>query len=367
MDVLGLTTSDWIELGWSVLAVLLTALLGYRLIRWILRRVLGIITSRTSNELDNQLLSGLSFPSYFLVLVLVTQFVVERLSFLPQRWAPTIDDVFYALYALVIFSMLWRSVHILMSWYAQEVAPHTDTHLDEQMVPFFRRLALIALLLIFTIVLLSHYKVDVSGLVATLGVGSLAVALAAKETLSDTLAGFVIMVDRPFRIGDRIEIQDLSTWGDVVDIGLRSSRIRTRDNRMVIIPNSIIGKSLIVNHAYPNTEYRIEIHIGVDYGVDIEQARRSLIEAVSSVKGVLSDHPVEALFLEFGDSALIFRVRWWIESYVDTRRMFDKVNTAIYHRLKQDGIGIPYPQRVLHHQFDSQSRPLQLERVNRPG
>jgi MscS family membrane protein len=365
MDFLGLSTQDWISVGWSALAVLLTALFGFRIIRWILRRALGVITSRTSTELDDRLLSGLSAPSYFLVLVLVMQLAVERLSFLPQGWAPTIEDAFYALYALVIFSMLWRSVHILMSWYAEDVAPHTDTHLDEQMVPFFRRLALIALLLIFTIVLLSHYEVDVSGLVATLGVGSLAVALAAKETLSDTLAGFVIMVDRPFRIGDRIEIQDLNTWGDVVDIGLRSSRIRTRDNRMVIIPNSIIGKSLIVNHAYPDSEYRIEIHIGVDYGADIEHARRSLIGAVSEVDGVLSDHPVEALFLEFGDSALVFRVRWWIESYVDTRRMFDKVNTAIYHRLKQDGIGIPYPQRVLHHQFDSETSPLRLERVTR--
>ncbi len=266
--------------------------------------------------------------------------------------------MFYGLYSLAIFVTAARLISGLLHWYATDVAPSTDTQLDEQMVPFFRRIALILMTLIFGIILLDHYQVDVTGLVTTLGVGSLAVALAAKETLSDTLAGFVIMVDRPFRIGDRIEIQDLDTWGDVVDVGLRSSRIRTRDNRMVIIPNSIIGKSLIVNHSYPDSMYRIQIHIGVGYGTDVEHARRTIIEAVEKVEGVLADHPVEALFLEFGDSAMVFRVRWWLDSYEDTRRMFDRVNTAIYARLNEEGIEIPAPQREIRHRFDAQVHPL---------
>ena len=171
------------------------------------------------------------------------------------------------------------------------------------------------------------------------------------------------MFDRPYRIGDRIEVQDLDTWGDVVDIGLRSTRIRTRDNRMVIIPNSVIGKSLIVNYSYPDTKYRIEIQIGIGYGSEIEHARKTLIEAVENVEGVLEDHPVEALFLEFGDSALIFRVRWWLDSYYDTRRMFDRVNTAMYDALRREGIDIPMPQREIHHRFNSKMDPIKVEQV----
>jgi small-conductance mechanosensitive channel len=159
------------------------------------------------------------------------------------------------------------------------------------------------------------------------------------------------MIDRPFRIGDRVELLDLDTWGDVMDIGLRSTRIRTRDNRMVIVPNSVIAKSLIVNHSYPDDTYRLEIELGVAYGTDLEEARQVLIEAVSNVDGVLTSEPVEALFLQFGDSALIFRVRWWLDSYVDTRRMFDKVNTAMYNALNEAGIEIPFPQQVIHHQL----------------
>jgi small-conductance mechanosensitive channel len=137
----------------------------------------------------------------------------------------------------------------------------------------------------------------------------------------------------------------------VVDVGLRSCRIRTRDNRMVIVPNSVIGKSLVVNYSYPDTQYRIQIHVGVDYGTDIELARQTMIDAVRDVEGVLPDRKVEALFLEFGEAAMIFRVRWWIESYVDTRRMFDRVNTALYHALNEAGIVLPGPQYAVYHKI----------------
>ena len=102
-------------------------------------------------------------------------------------------------------------------------------------------------------------------------------------------------IDHPLRIGDRIETQEPDTWGDVVDIGLRSSRISERDNRMVIIPNSVIGKSLIVNHAYPDSQYRNQMHVGIAYGSDLEQARQVMVKAVSQVEGVLPGRHTAAL------------------------------------------------------------------------
>jgi small-conductance mechanosensitive channel len=310
------------------------------------------LTHRTRSGLDDALLDAVRPALLFFVIVLGLRVAVVRLDFVPASWSDWLDTAFFVLNLIAGFILAWRLIFNLFVWYGNEMAARTETNLDEQLMPFFRRVALIVLSVIALIILLDRFSVDVSAFVTTLGIGSLAIALAAQETLSDTISGFVIMIDRPFRIGDRIEVQELNTWGDVVDVGLRSSRIRTRDNRMVIVPNSVIGKSLIVNHAYPDTQYRIEIHIGVAYGVDIELARQTLIEAVRDVEGVLPDYPVEALFLEFGDSALIFRVRWWLESYVDTRRMFDRVNTAIYKALNEAGIEIPFPQRDVHHKLD---------------
>jgi MscS family membrane protein len=344
MKFLGLTSDQWLQTGISVVLVLFVIVVGRWMVTLILDRSIRRIVGKTQTSLDDVLLDTIRLPLYWLLVILILRFAVERLDYINHDWQQGIDNVFYVLYFIVVFFFAWRFVGNLFNWYGKEIALQTDTDLDEQLLPFFSRVALIILAIIGIITLLGHFDVDVSAMVTTLGIGSLAIALAAQTALADTISGFMIMIDRPFRIGDRIEIRDFDTWGDVVDIGLRSSRIRTRDNRMVIVPNSVIGKSLVVNYSYPDSQYRIEIHIGVGYGTNLEFARQTMIDAVRKVEGVLQDKPVEALFLEFGDSALIFRVRWWIDSYVDTRRMFDAVNSALLHALEDAEIEVPSPQ-----------------------
>ena len=344
----GLSGQQWIEIGISVLILLGVLLLGRWIINFILEKLLFRITKRTKNNLDNQILDAARLPIYFLAVVLTLDTALRRLTFLTRGWNTWLNEGFFILYFLVGFIFAWRLVTHFFRWYEEEMTQKTETTLNKQLFPFFERIALILLGTIGIITLLSYFDINITAMVTTLGIGSLALALAAQSALEDSISGFLIMMDRPFRIGDRIELLDLDTWGDVVDIGLRSTRIRTRDNRMVVVPNSVIGKSLVINYAYPNDQYRLEIHIGVAYGTEIEKARQVMIETVQKVDGVLPDRSVEALFLEFGDSALIFRVRWWLESYVDTRRMFDRVNTALYNALKEENIQLPFPQLDVH-------------------
>jgi small-conductance mechanosensitive channel len=344
----GLSGQQWIEIGISVLILLGVLVLGRWIINLILEKLLFRITKRTKNNLDNQILNAARLPLYLLALVLALDTALRRLSFLPVDWNSWLKDSFFIFYFLVGFIFVWRLVTHFFSWYEEEIAQKTEATLNKQLFPFFERIVLILLSAIGIITLMSYFDINITAMVTTLGIGSLAVALAAQSALEDSISGFLIMMDRPFRIGDRIELMDLDTWGDVVDIGIRSTRIRTRDNRMVVVPNSVIGKSLVVNYAYPNDQYRLQIHIGVAYGTEIEKARQVMIEAVQKVDGVLQDRSVEALFLEFGDSALIFRVRWWLESYVDTRRMFDRVNTALYNALNEENIQLPNPQLDVH-------------------
>lgn len=346
---ISLTPGQWTDVGISVLIFLVTAFLGRWLINLIFTRVIRRLTGFTRSTLDDVLLDAVVPPLYWLAVIYAFQFSLNRLGFIFEQLQFDLDRVYFVLFLLIGFVVAWRLISMLAVWYERRLSTGDKMELARQLMPFLRRVALIILTVIVVIILLDYFSIEVSGLVATLGIGSLAIALAAQAALSDTVSGFVIMVDRPYRIGDRIEILDLDTWGDVEDIGLRSTRIRTRDNRMVIVPNSVINKSLIVNHSYPDEQYRLENHVGVAYGTDIEKAREVIIEAMKTVEGVLLDRPVEALFLEFGDSALIFRVRWWLDSYVDTRRMFDKVNTAIYKALNAANIEIPFPQRVVTH------------------
>ena len=352
MNWLALTQAQWTDIGISILIFLTIAFLGRWIIKFIFKRIIRRFTRHTKTTFDDALLEAIAPPFYWLTLVYAFKFSLNRLGFIFDKLDFDLNAFYFVLFWLIFSVLAWRLVTNLAKWYEAQLAATKEIELGEQLMPFLRRLLLIILTVIIAIIFLDYFNIEVGGFVATLGIGSLAIALAAQATLSDTINGFVIMFDRPFRIGDRIEMQELNTWGDVVDIGLRSTRIRTRDNRMVIVPNSVIGKSLIVNHSYPDTQYRIQIHIGVAYGTDVEKARQVIVDAVRQVEGVLPDRPVEALFIEFGDSALTFRVRWWLETYVDTRQMFDKVNTAIYKGLNEAKIDIPFPQRMVTYKMD---------------
>jgi small-conductance mechanosensitive channel len=124
---------------------------------------------------------------------------------------------------------------------------------------------------------------------------------------------------------------------------------------MVIVPNSTIGKNLVVNYTYPDPQYRVQTQVEIAYGTDIETARRVLVEAVRRVEGVLQDKPVEALYVEMGASAMIFRVRWWIDTYAYTRHVIDQVHTALQIALDEAGIESPFPTQTVKTRFTGQS------------
>jgi MscS family membrane protein len=348
MDVLLLTSEQWFDLGLSVFIVLATLFIGQRVVRFLLEKVIRRIVRKTETTFDDVILQAIVGPLNWLLILLVLKFSIKRLDFLPPTWNETLDTSFYILYFVLGAVFILRLVSAFFVWYSQHLKQREEMSLAAQMLPFIRRIVLILVGSIAIVSLLGHY-IDISALLTTLGVGSLAIALAAQTALEDLFNGLLIMFDRPYLIGDRIEIQQIDTWGDVVDIGLRSTRIRTRDNRFVVIPNSIMGRSMVINYSRPDTQYRIQIEIGLAYGTDIETARQTIIDAVRNVEGVLPERNVEALLLQFGESALVFRVRWWLDSYIDTRTMFDRVNTAIYAALNEAGIVFASPQLDTHH------------------
>jgi small-conductance mechanosensitive channel len=338
-EVLGLPVEDWINLGVSLVFVVAGILLG----TWLIKSVLRRLVRRTETEFDDLFLETIGSQLRWLVAIFVAEFSLSRLPFLSVDLRQILDEVFFFTYLVVGVIIAWKLLDFAVEWYRERVAPHEDRARFEPMVILAARIGRIIALILAVNVLLGHFGINITGLAATLGVVGLALSLAAQDTLSDAISGFIILADRPFRVGDRIEIQGLGTWGDVVDIGLRTTRIRTRDNRMVIVPNSTIGKNQVVNYSFPDPRFRVQTHVGIGYGADIERVRQIMIDTVRGIEGVLPDRPVDALYVEMGDSAMIFRVRWWIESYRDTRQMYDSIHTALQEALDAAGVDMPYP------------------------
>jgi small-conductance mechanosensitive channel len=329
---------DWLDLGVSVLMALVIGLLLSRLVYFGLEKA----AARTETKYDDAFLKIIRHQISIIFVVSGLHIGFLRLPFIDVTLKQWFTQSFIAVYVITATIILWRLIDLLVEWYQTEVEPERDPNQTDTLLILLHRIARVLLVSISAIMLLSLYNINVNALIAALGVGGLAISLAAQDTLSNVIAGVMIMIDQPFRVGDRIEIQGLGTWGDVVDIGLRTTRIRTRDNRLVIVPNNSIATDQVVNYTYPDPQYRIQIEIGVGYGQDIEDVRQVIIDAVSNVEGVLPNKPVDALYVEMGPSAMTFRVRWWIESFVDTRRMFDRVNTALQKALDEAKVLMPF-------------------------
>lgn len=340
----GLTGEDWINLLVSILVTLVSILLISRIVYFLLK----IVVQRTSTRYDELLLKKVRPQITWLIGLLALQISTLRLAFLEPIFKQWLYQISSSLYVIVIAIFLWKSLDVVFDWYRNEVETQHGEHRQDTILMLLHRIGKFFLITISVIMVLSINNVNVSVLIASLGVLGLAVSLAAQDSLANLISGVLIALDQPFRVGDRIEIQGLGTWGDVVDIGLRSTRIRTRDNILVIVPNSKIGGDQVINYTYPDPQFRIQMNINIPYGESVERVRELIVNTVRDVEGVLPDKPVEALYDEMGGTGMVFRIRWWIESYIDMRRMFDRVNTSLQQAFDEAGLGIPNPAYDIH-------------------
>src|SRR6185369_4813829 len=162
--------------------------------------------------------------------------------------------------------------------------------------------------------ILKHFNYDVFSVVAASLKNKLAIGLAAKDTLANMISGFTLMLDQPFRIGDRIQLSG-GQIGDVQDIGLRSTKIKTLDNQLLIIPNSDLCNTILTNQAFPDTRAKARINLGVAYGSDVDQVKTLLVATALEVDEVLRDPGPEAYFASFGESALQMALFFWVDEY----------------------------------------------------
>ena len=206
---------------------------------------------KISNKMWRQIRKRSLLPAIIgLLLCSLYVFYVLRIKFLiTETWKRNIGHAFFALGLIIVVYWLQRAAGAFFDWYKQNVASRTKTRLDEQFVPLFAKLTNVILWVIALIILLSHFGININALVATLGVGSLAIALAAQDTIANLIAGFLIMVDRPFKIGDRIKLPT-GEMVEVLEIGTRRSKFLSEDKAIIIVPNLDLSKKKIVNYTY---------------------------------------------------------------------------------------------------------------------
>ena len=344
IDLSDLTLETLLQSLITVVVVIIVAVLGSRFIYWVLRRLIR----RTDSEFDDQLLETIRPQIIWLLAAIGFQFVTNRAAFIS---GDVFQTIYFLLYWFVIVAIVWRSIDFAAAWYLDHYTKE-DHKLPESMVPLLKRISQIIVIFIASAMLLGYFGVNILAISAALGLGGFALALALKDTITNIISGFVLMFAQPFKVGDRIDVPAVDTWGDVVEIGMRATKVITRDNRLVIIPNSAVVDNQVINYSQPDPTYRLQTDIGISSSENIADVVRILQDSVQQVEGVLPDKNVDVLFTGFGESSNTFRVRWWVASYADKRRVTHKVCTAIQKAADKEGIDMPYTTYTLDNQVN---------------
>jgi len=311
---------------------------------WIISSVIGRIAQRSSNDFDDSLVDLVHRPVFLSFVLLGLGLAAYRLG-LPDAVEFLTVGLLKTIAIIVWFVALGALNNLLVTTLRRGRYSKIVQSGMLSLLHIVMKVVLAALAIYF---LFLSWNIDVTAWLASAGIVGLALSFAAKDTLSNLFAGVSIAVDAPYKTGDYI-ILDSGERGVVTEIGLRSTRILTRDDIEITVPNGIIGNSTIVNEAGgPPSQHRIRTAVGVAYGSDIDHVIDTLQEVAETNEDILATPAPRVRFRRFGDSSLDFELLGWIANPADRGRVTHELNCAVYKAFATHDIEIPFPQRDLH-------------------
>ena len=334
---------DWVRYGTGLGIAAGVWFLGWLFTRLILPRIARVVM-RSETHIDDLLVAAIRphIPLWFLGAGIVV--AIRYLDASPELtgW------VDLAVRAGVLLSATVALASFLANLVASDATPWLAALPSTGLVQGTVRIVVIAL---GGLVVLSNMGVAITPILTALGVGSLAVALALQPTLTNLFAGFYITLARQVRVGDFVELES-GQKGFVTDIGWRTTTIRALPNNLIIIPNSKISEIIVTNYALPEEQLSTLVPVGVSYDSDLEKVERVTIEVgrelQKSLEGAISDHEPLIRYNSFADSSINFNVILRSKTLVDGFLLQHEFIKRLHKRYDEEGIEIPFPQRVLH-------------------
>ncbi len=330
------------EQGLPALIIVLSPV-GAFIIDLLFRFVFKRFAGKTKNTFDDTLIGILHQPIFYSVFFIGWMIAFNMTG---HQYSKYLVAILLSCIIIVWSRALFRAFIESVQWYARRET--NNKMFQQRMLPLFENLGKLFIFLFCIYFLFNSWGWDVTGWLASAGVIGIVVGLAAKDTLSNFFSGVFIMADAPYKEKDYI-ILDSGERGYVSNIGLRSTRILTRDDIEITIPNSVIANSKIVNESGgPYEKERVRLDVGVAYGSDVDKVRDILMKIATEDELVSDYHAPRVRFRRFGESSLMFQLLFWIEKPEMRGRVTDQINSKVYKIFNQENIEIPFPQRTLH-------------------
>lgn len=328
--------------------VLLGSYLAARLLSLLFAKVFARVASRTATTVDDRLVVAWKRPFTYLLFLVGAYAAAHRLE-VEDPALRYVDGTLFAAAVFLLAIATTRGLSLVIEWYLAQPRAAGSHALAAEFAPLFSKLGRIFITLVAVSILLQHLGVNVASLVVSLGVGSLAVGLAAQDTLANMFAGFTLMLDRPFRVGDRVQLAS-GELGDVETIGMRATRIRTTDETLLVVPNSVLVKDRLVNLTQPTRSITTKADVSVGFGTDLALVKPLLVEAALSSTLVDSDRIPSVVVQRFGEASVDLQVVFWVRDYMDQGTCRSQVLEAIYRRLIDANVARPLPARRIIHE-----------------
>jgi len=367
MDVeFALVQRDWTD-GLSALIAFAVTLFAAFLAGVLINQIKKRLASRTTTQLDDLLLGSIVVPVVLGVFILGLYITLRLVSAL-DLYRGTVDSYFVAAAIVAGGFAVARVLSALMSWYALEIAHRTETDLDEKLVPIFRRVVNVVIFGIVLMIILDRFDVEISPLVASLGIGGLAVALAVQPFLASFLAGTFVVADAVVKRDDYIEL-DSGQTGYVESVGWRTTKLRHWQGNLIILPNSKLADAVVINYESPEPPMMFFVPCGVSYDTDLQKAEGLALEVARQVTQDCSEaiHDFEPLlrWRAFGDSNIDFIVILKGVNRVAHFVVRHEFIKALHKRFTEEGIEINYPARKIQFSNELQIRTgdIEMERI----
>ena len=303
------------------------------------------LASKTNLVVDDHLFNLLQSPLFNSILLVGVSGSIFILA--PPEPYLGISFSLIQTFAIIIWVMfLLTSNRIMLTAIARNKNRVKAVH--NQTLPLFLNLINIFIVVMAVYFIFSAWHIDMTAWLASAGIVGIAVGFAAKDTLANLFSGVFIMADAPYKIGDYVVLDTLER-GEITHIGIRSTRMLTRGDVEITIPNSVMGNTKIINESGgPHEKFRCSIAVGVAYGSDIDLVRSILVNIAIAEETVCADPEPRVRFRVFGASSLDFDLLVWIEKPMLRGKVVDILNTEIYHQFRDNNVEIPYSKQDLY-------------------
>jgi small-conductance mechanosensitive channel len=325
------------------LFILVVAVVVAFIAKLVVKGVLNPLAKKTKTKIDDLIVKSISSVIFYIVIAVGFKVGFQNVEFETSTWNNLIDTML----VIIVAVLLVRIVRNFTKHWKVDWAARTESTADDRLIPLIEKILGAIVVILAFIFIFDTWNINITPLLGTAGIAGIALSFAVKDSLANVLGGIQLVMDKTFKVGDKVEIES-GEMGVILDIGLRSTKLNTYDNEVIYIPNGNLANAKIKNFTVPDLSIRVNVNFGVVYGSDTEKVRQVVLDAVKKTENILEKPEPVVQFLKMSDFSLDFVARAWVAEYTLAYQTKIETTDAIYNALNKAGIGIPFPTRTVY-------------------